>query len=104
MKNLAELNSVLDSPALTINNDHGILNSKIEIKIIGMMPNDNVQIWYRNTDAIDGNLIKSSRLSNIFKANTLMMLEMTLVHFETYQSIIPRQIMKPNITKHVVNY
>jgi hypothetical protein len=104
MKNLAELNSVLDSPALTINNDHGILNSKIEIKIIGMMPNDNVQIWYRNTDAIDGNLIKSSRLSNIFKANTLMMLEMTLVNFETYQSIIPRQIMKPNITKHVVNY
>ena len=104
MKNLAELKSVLDSPALKINKAHGILISKIIIKIIGMMPNDNVQILYKNTDAIDGNLIKSSRLSNIYKANMFLYLEMTLVHFETSQSIIPRQIMKPNITKRVVNY
>lgn len=98
MKNLTELKSVLDSPALVINNDHGILISKIIIKIIGMMPNHDFQILYKNTDAIDGNLIKSSRFSNNFKANTVMFLEMTLVHFKTSQSIIPRQIMKPNIT------
>jgi hypothetical protein len=98
MKNLTELKSVLDSPALIINYNHGILISKIIIKIIGMMPNDNFQILYKNTDAIDGNLIKSSRFSNNFKANTVTFLEMTLVHFKTSQSIIPRQIMKPNIT------
>ena len=57
MKNLTELKSVLDSPALVIYDDHGILISKIRIKIIGMMPEYNVQIFYKNTDAIEGNLI-----------------------------------------------
>ena len=55
--------------------------SKIFIKIDGMEDDDNFQISYKNTAAIDGNLIESVEYSNMFKASTIVLLKMNLLNF-----------------------
>ena len=69
-----------------------------------MKSNDDFQIRYTNTEAIEGNLIESIQNSNIFKTNSFVYWKMSLVNFKTFKSILPRLIIKPEYSKDIFNY
>ena len=66
------MRQVLDSPALIKSEAFGIYISKITIQIDEMSSTDNFQIRYKNTEAIEGDLIESTEYSNLCKKGSDM--------------------------------
>ena len=77
---------------------------KISIKINGITAKEYIQMGFYNTNAFAGNLNEFIEISNEINVNSAVVQKISLTYFETYKSILPLQIIKPDNIRHIINY